>query len=74
MALWAVSTFGATPEVGARNQIWCAVGEGVESGTYYEPVGRKGKLPALAMDEGVERQLWEWTESELEERGFGGWP
>lgn len=74
VALFLVNTFGATPEVGARNQLWCAVGSGVVSGTYYEPVGKVGTEPALAKDEKSRKELWEWTEKELEGAGYGGWP
>ena len=69
-----VNTFGATPEVGCRNQLWCAVGKGVVSGTYYEPVGKAGAEPALAKDEELAEKLWEWTEQELASAGFEGWP
>lgn len=74
VALFLVNIFGSTPEVGIRTQLWCAVGEGVVSGTYYEPVGKAGTEPVLAKDEKVQRELWDWTEKELENAGFSGWP
>jgi NAD(P)-dependent dehydrogenase (short-subunit alcohol dehydrogenase family) len=61
-----------TPEQCAWNQQWAATarlgkddGE-VESGTYYEPVGAKGRLVRSAADDELASKLWEWTEKELE--------
>jgi retinol dehydrogenase-12 len=53
------------------NQQWAAVaskGEGemeVVSGRFYEPVGVEGALTKAAGDDGLARELWEWTEKEL---------
>ncbi|KAF7190494.1 Retinol dehydrogenase 11 [Pseudocercospora fuligena] len=46
-------------EEGVKNQIWAAVAE-VESGAYYEPVGRRAE-EGLANDVVMARMLWEWT-------------
>jgi retinol dehydrogenase-12 len=53
-------------EEGAKNGLWVATAEGVESGRYYEPVGVLGRGSELSKDEGLGRKLWEWTEDELE--------
>lgn len=63
---------------GARNQTWAAVAplaktdidEGVRSGTFYFPVGISGKGTALTTDEKLTKELWEWTEKELEGHGL----
>lgn len=61
-----------TPEECSWNQQWAATaplgrndGE-VESGTYYEPVGAKGRLVRSAADDELAGKLWGWTEKELE--------
>jgi NAD(P)-dependent dehydrogenase (short-subunit alcohol dehydrogenase family) len=51
---------------GVRNQLWAAVGAGVESGEYYEPVGVKGAGSEDARDEELAGRVWEWTQRELE--------
>lgn len=54
---------------GAYTQTWAAtVGKGkLENGAYYEPVGVK-TVPKTKQgkDAGLARELWEWTEKELE--------
>lgn len=59
------------PEQGAHNQVWAATAprEKIQSGSYYEPVGRlsDGKLDKTAKSEILSRRLWEWTEEELKE-------
>jgi retinol dehydrogenase 12 len=58
--------FFATVEKGVRNQLWASVSKDIKSGEYYEPVG----VPNLASDDGKDdnlaKQLWDWTEKELE--------
>ena len=54
------------PEEGAKNQIWAATASGVQGGTYYVPVGVKGRREKMGDDEDLARRLWEWTESELD--------
>ncbi|CZT25156.1 related to oxidoreductase, short-chain dehydrogenase/reductase family [Ramularia collo-cygni] len=59
------------PDQCAYNQQWAAtapLGGGimqVESGRYYEPVGRKAWLLRRAGDDGLAEKLWEWTQEEL---------
>ena len=69
-------TFGGwlrtSVETGALNQLWamaCKKSE-VESGAYYTPVAKKSKGSALAEDTELAKQLWEWTEQELDAKGF----
>lgn len=60
----------------AWNQQWAAVapvgsGKGeVVSGRYYEPVGAEGVLTKAGKDDELARELWEWTERELEAFGI----
>jgi retinol dehydrogenase-12 len=51
---------------GAKNGLWAATADGVESGRYYEPVGVLGKGSELSRDKEFGEKLWEWTNSELE--------
>jgi retinol dehydrogenase-12 len=53
-------------EEGVKNGLWAATAERVESGRYYEPVGVLGKGSELSRDEELGRNLWAWTEGELE--------
>ena len=61
-----------TAEQCAWNQQWAAtapLGKGsrqVESGTYYEPVGIKGKLMRDGGNDELAGKLWDWTQKELE--------
>lgn len=73
VAAWVI---GLVPvEQGAWGQLWAAtwpVGKRTEefgeprSGTYYCPVAVEGKGSQLAYDEAKARELWEWTEKELQ--------
>ena len=61
-----------SPEHCSWNQQWAAtatLGKGdreVETGTYYEPVGIKGKLVTQAANGELAQKLWDWTQKELE--------
>jgi NAD(P)-dependent dehydrogenase (short-subunit alcohol dehydrogenase family) len=57
---------------GALNQTWAATvkREELESGAFYKPVGVKHPGSKWARDEGLEKKLWEWTETELERFGY----
>jgi len=70
-----MSWFLNTVQVGARNQLWAATAEGVRSGAYYTPVGVEGGDSKLARDcEGTAaKELWVWTEKELEKNDGPGW-
>jgi len=56
------------PEMGAWNQVWAAVGDvkGVKNGEYYEPVGKGGLDGGRAGNLKLAKELWEWTQKELE--------
>ncbi|KAK4232740.1 hypothetical protein C8A03DRAFT_48461 [Achaetomium macrosporum] len=49
-----------------RNQLWPSVAQGVNSGSYYEPVGVAGQESVFGRDDDLARRLWEWTEKELD--------
>ncbi|KAM0708189.1 hypothetical protein Q7P35_004839 [Cladosporium inversicolor] len=75
--VWATTLRIKVPiEECAWNQQWAAVapkGEGereVVSGTFYEPVGVKGGLTKAGGDDGLAKELWEWTQKELEAFGI----
>jgi len=55
-------------EEGIWNTLWatCVGKEKVENGAYYEPVGVKGKLDKKMADDGLARELWDWTQKELQ--------
>lgn len=57
---------GVSVEEGAKNGLWAATADGVETGRYYEPVGILGKGNDLSKDEQLGTKLWEWTQTELE--------
>lgn len=61
--------FLATVEEGARNQLWASVSSDVRSGEYYEPVGVSGLASAAGQSDELAKELWDWTERELEGRG-----
>jgi retinol dehydrogenase-12 len=60
---------GVDAHEGAYNQLWAATSEGVVSGCYYVPVGKKNDGSAYARDEVLAGKLWEWTETELKKYG-----
>jgi NAD(P)-dependent dehydrogenase (short-subunit alcohol dehydrogenase family) len=75
--VWATTLRIKVPiEECAWNQQWAAVAprgevEGeVVSGEYYEPVGVKGDLTKAGGDDKLAKELWEWTERELEAAGI----
>lgn len=53
---------------GVKSQLWAGTvaDEELKNGDYYEPVGEKGKAEKGALDEGLAKDLWEWTQKELE--------
>lgn len=56
-------------EQGPNNQLWAATCDKSKlvNGEYYEPVGKIGKRTTTAARDGsLARQLWDWTEKELE--------
>lgn len=67
-----------TPEQGARSQLFCATMPAVVSGEYYLPVGRRAAAEGWwferpsprASDDGLARQLWDWSEAQLRQHGY----
>ncbi|CAM1501260.1 Fc.00g104220.m01.CDS01 [Cosmosporella sp. VM-42] len=53
-------------EEGVTNQLWAASAEGVTSGLSYELVGVSEVAKGFAHDEEMAKNLWDWTERELE--------
>ncbi|RAH57382.1 short-chain dehydrogenase/reductase [Aspergillus piperis CBS 112811] len=66
--LWWIASLvtGVDVETGALNQLWAATSPQVESGQYYVPVGKAKDGSKYAQDLGLGKELWEWTERELE--------
>lgn len=62
----------SSAEGGALNQTWAATVDKAElvSGAFYKPVGVKNDGSKWARDQGLQKKLWEWTESELERHGY----
>jgi hypothetical protein len=56
------------PETGAWNQVQAAVGDvkGVANGGYYEPIGKGGLDWGQVANAKLVKELWEWTQKELE--------
>jgi hypothetical protein len=53
---------------GVKNQLWgsFASKQDITDGAYYEPIGVSGKGTANAKKKEIAKQLWDWTEKELE--------
>jgi NAD(P)-dependent dehydrogenase (short-subunit alcohol dehydrogenase family) len=72
LVYWIVQIFNlgsfTDPSEGAWTQLWACVvpKDKIINGSYYEPVGVPGKLHKNAKDEKLRKDLWEWTEKELE--------
>lgn len=62
------SFYSVRVEQGALNQLWAACGTDVETGEYYEPVGKKSLGAALTRDRHLAEKLWMWTENEIVEK------
>ncbi|OHF03026.1 short-chain dehydrogenase/reductase [Colletotrichum orchidophilum] len=56
-------------EKGARNQLWASISKEVQSGEYYEPVGVSGVASKDGQDDLLAKELWDWTEAELQAHG-----
>lgn len=57
-----------TSEEGSQNQLWAATApkDGMTNGSFYEPVGAPGKTDKRTTDASLRKELWEWTEKQLE--------
>ncbi|KAH6988893.1 short-chain dehydrogenase/reductase [Ilyonectria sp. MPI-CAGE-AT-0026] len=60
------SPFLSSVENGVKSQLWAATSKEVTSGEYYESVGVKGMASKYAKDDDLARELWAWTEKELQ--------
>ncbi|KAJ0423492.1 hypothetical protein BJY00DRAFT_321640 [Aspergillus carlsbadensis] len=67
--MWALTSavIGVGPERGVLNQLWAATAPvgALCSGAYYEPIGRLVKGSKMVLNDGLARELWEWTSREL---------
>lgn len=66
----------APVEKGAVVQLWAAVGEGVQTGVYYNnQLPKAGGEIGQAKNKELARKLWDWTVKEFESSGFleKGW-
>lgn len=57
---------------GSLNTTWCATTkkENLENGAFYTPVGVKKTGSKWAQDQGLQKKLWEYTETELAKHGY----
>ncbi|KAM0330231.1 hypothetical protein ACHAQA_004407 [Verticillium albo-atrum] len=69
-----VALTGVSVEEGVKTQLWCSFSKDVQSGNYYEPVGKVGQEGKLTRDDVLSERLWKWTEEELRVSGAAGWP
>lgn len=61
--------FGSSIPQGAHNTLWAAAGakkENLVNGAYYVPVGNEKRENKFSQSVDMGKQLWEWTESELQ--------
>ena len=66
--MWATTWWKMVSLVeGAKNQLWAATvdKEKITNGGYYEPIGIPGEHDKCSKDENLARELWDWTEKEL---------
>jgi NAD(P)-dependent dehydrogenase (short-subunit alcohol dehydrogenase family) len=82
--LWLMGLIAPGPAEGALNQTWATVAdvEGkpsslgskcekkVVNGTYYTPVAKAGASTAYGKDAGLAKKLWEWSEDEMQSKGY----
>ncbi|OCL07530.1 retinol dehydrogenase, partial [Glonium stellatum] len=57
-------------EDGVKNQLWCATGKDVINGRFYFPVSKAHEIRGFPKDKKLGKDLWEWTEKELVNRGY----
>ncbi|EGR49279.1 uncharacterized protein TRIREDRAFT_59830 [Trichoderma reesei QM6a] len=57
---------------GALTQLWAATVDKskLKQGGFYVPVGKLDSKNKFAVDDDMQKRLWEWTEGELEQRGY----
>ncbi|KAJ5699007.1 hypothetical protein N7462_001012 [Penicillium macrosclerotiorum] len=66
----ATSCFFRNPSSGAWNSLWAATTAraNLVNGAYYTPVGFRSNGSAFVQNSATAKQLWEWTEAQIEER------
>ena len=74
MTVILVALMGMTGAKGAESSLWCATAKDVQTGEYYEPVGKMMSHKGFNSDQKLAEELWEWTEKELAQHGGPGWP
>ncbi|OCK76751.1 NAD(P)-binding protein [Lepidopterella palustris CBS 459.81] len=67
---WLIPILAVDVQQGARSQLWCATAKEVESGRFYYPVGVEHKGRGFPENKKLAGELWEWTEKQLEEKGY----
>lgn len=57
---------------GTKNQLWASTvaKDKLDSGAYYVPVGKKNAGSKQARDAELAKQLWEWSEREVQKHGY----
>jgi retinol dehydrogenase 12 len=50
-----------------HNQLWAATvnKSDLQSGAFYEPVGKLGKHSKYSQDASLATELWDWTQNQL---------
>ena len=61
-----------TVESGAHNQLWAATTkkETLVNGAYYTSIGCRSNGSGYAQSQKLSKELWDWTEKELESKGY----
>ncbi|KZO98524.1 retinol dehydrogenase 12 [Calocera viscosa TUFC12733] len=56
-----------SPQEGALTALFLSTSPDVKgvSGEYYVPIGRKAKCSKLALDDALQKKLWEWSEGQM---------
>ena len=70
--LMVFGSFMKTVETGANNQLWAAttMKKNLANGAYYTRVGCRSNGSGHAQDEKLSKELWDWTEKELDSKGY----
>lgn len=70
--MMAFGPFMKTASTGAFNQLWATTSpkQDLLNGAYYTPVGSLSKASGYGQDVQMARELFDWTEKELESKGY----
>ena len=70
--MMAFGPFMKTASTGAFNQLWATASpkQDIVNGAYYTPVGSLSKASGYGQDAQMARELFDWTEKELESKGY----